>query len=203
MTYRGSKYMCKSCASRTAPMPMTAEPDLAEMTMVEDEGIATARGRRKRERSRYDMQLRVKRLIKRLLLFGILLAGVAAAYLPQLMIMAVENTYTGILLDQKYAPKMVILAARIHIVYRRPEEAISLLENSLDQLPEEEQALSYFYLGKVYFDTKDVELTIKYLDEFIKRWPRHDLTLEAGEMIEEAERVGGMKRLNTQDKPRL
>jgi len=210
MTYKGSKYVCKTCApfvageatvtgdrtrimSRGAPADGPSEKEKAKEAKAAEQ---------RRPSSRYKQTLAFQRVVKKLVILLVLGLLGATAYLPPLLQMAVEQAYGGGgIIDAKYAPQLVVLSARVHILYGRGERAIEILEESTQRLPESERALAYYYLAIANYRTAAFEVARENLRFFLSHWPKHDLALEAGDLLKKVETALEMKRLNKVDKP--
>lgn len=210
MTYRGTKYVCKSCApsvpagSSGGSRDPFAPPGSNLKASVEAEQEQKAKPDKSREsrykRSRYGSSIALRQAVKKLLIVGVLLVLGILAYLPLIAAYAVEDSFSGAgYLDQAKAPQVLVIAGRIHLLYGRDEEAIDLFDEYLEQVPEEQQAPVYFYLGEAYMALYDFELASKQYGIFLRRWPTHDLALEAGLRMEEIQEVENKKQLNRQD----
>jgi tetratricopeptide (TPR) repeat protein len=207
MTYKGSKYVCKGCAPFISAEATTAGERTRVMTRsavqeatAADKEKDTRTAERQRPSSRYKQTLAFQRILRRLMLLVFLAILGALAYLPPLMQMAVEQSYGGGI-DAKYAPRLVVLSARVHILYGREERAIEILEESTQHLPEAEQALAYFYLAIANAKVPDFEVARDRLRYFLSHWPKHERALEAGDLLKRIETAIEMKKLNKVEKP--
>jgi len=197
MSYRGGRYFCTPCGKF-----VTAEMTLVMDPRGNDPAPAAAKEKRqgKPKASRYSGTLLLQRLVRKGLIILVLIVLASLAYLPLLSQMAYDRAFKGETFDKASAPGLVVLSARIHMFYRRPDDAVKILEDNLDKLSPEVFPDAYYYLGVGSMKAYDLDSAIKYMTIFLERWPRDDRAIEISSLLKECKDVIAKKELNARDR---
>jgi tetratricopeptide (TPR) repeat protein len=200
MTYRGSRYVCKGCATvAAAETTMVMEGNAKRRRRPDgEESPATQPAPRQESRavSRYKRKLAFNRQVRRIGVLLVLLGLAVAAYLPALLNLALDQAKTGQWIDQRHVPRLVTLTAQVHILYGRSEQAIAILDRAMPELGDAQQDMATFYLGKANVRLTEYQKAKEHYETFLQRWPQHDGAVEVGEEITLIERILDSRVLN-------
>ncbi len=193
--------MCKACAGVGTKTMAATRDEMRGGSGGEGDETPVFQSRFK---SRYRNTAVARQRIKRAIVVLLLLVGGLFAYLPFISAFLVDDTlgddgYIGM----QHAPTVVLLAGRVHMLYGRDEEGIKIFEKGIEKIAPENQAKIYFYMARAYKTSGNIEYAAKLLTEYLERWPKHGLAIEAAAELADCEKIMAMRRASQDDRPNV